>query len=279
MNLNPLSPNEAVKLGDGIYEAVLSNWGNRGETQDPDNQSIMYPPAKVPGFGGVMGISIAPRSDVDRLTVFYNNHSQGELPLMHQVISTDTPFIGSINGPIVLRAHPACLWADTYAPCGVSPVTAPFGPVLGNPPPGSTGGPIFVNPSLRALLAISGQQRFLPPNARAPLYHEYAYVFSAVGLEKITKAISIIGRKFIRVFVQASGSASVTVKLTGLFTHIGNTVDLIEVPLGDPVTLNASINECTSFMPSETLSINFLLVKATTTALPTKLTVSIGGRD
>jgi hypothetical protein len=314
MQVNPLSLSLAISLGDGLYEIVLSNWGNRGTSQDPDNGSIMFPSLKTlsngniplngPFYepsGGVGSIIIAPKSDADRFALFFNNHvpdapgasalgflNRGEIPLMNQIISIDTPIVAPINGPLVIRAHPAGWWADTYTPCGLGPVTAPFGPSLGNPPVGSTGGPIFINPALRVLLSIAGQ-RFLPSDARAPLHHEYAYAFATTNKEQLTKAIQIIGRKFVRVLVQAaSGGApsTVTVQLTGLFTHIGTgpnpvtpTIDLIEVPLAGPVVLNAAINDCAILTAPEAPCANFLLVKATASALPATATVSICGRD
>lgn len=89
--INPRTFADAKQLADGVYELILSNWGNRGLKQDPNNGSIQFPPIKnLPGTatpflpGGAIpivspngdfllpptpslfGIAIAPRSDVDK---------------------------------------------------------------------------------------------------------------------------------------------------------------------------------------------------------------------
>jgi hypothetical protein len=89
--INPRTFADAKQLADGVYELILTNWGNRGQAQDPDNGSISYPPVKnlpgtstaflpkgaipivpsngdflLPPIPSLSGIAIAPRSDVDK---------------------------------------------------------------------------------------------------------------------------------------------------------------------------------------------------------------------
>src|SRR5262249_16156394 len=93
--INPRTFADAIQLGDGIYELILTNWGNRGQAQDRDNGSIIFPPvANIPLAGtippvpfkdgvpnplvrglpppSVYAIGISPRSDVDRCILQFN---------------------------------------------------------------------------------------------------------------------------------------------------------------------------------------------------------------
>jgi len=87
--INPRTFADAKQLGDNVYELILTNWGNRGMAQDPNNGSISYPPVVTPqppiGNGSIpilgqftlpeipslAAIAIAPRSDIDRCIVHY----------------------------------------------------------------------------------------------------------------------------------------------------------------------------------------------------------------
>lgn len=84
--INPRSFADAQARADGIYELILTNWGNRGARQDPNNGSIQYPPVKslvsadpeingsipivglfqAPEIPSLFGIAISPKSDIDR---------------------------------------------------------------------------------------------------------------------------------------------------------------------------------------------------------------------
>jgi hypothetical protein len=89
--INPRTFADAKQLADGVYELILTNWGNRGQKQDPNNGSIQYPPVKnlpntstgflpngaipivppsgdflLPPLPSLFGIAIAPRSDVHK---------------------------------------------------------------------------------------------------------------------------------------------------------------------------------------------------------------------
>lgn len=85
--INPRTFADAKQLADGVYELILTNWGNKGRLADPNNGSIQYPPVKnlpgtstgflpegaipivsdflLPPIPSLFGIAIAPRSDVD----------------------------------------------------------------------------------------------------------------------------------------------------------------------------------------------------------------------
>lgn len=93
--INPRTFADAKQLGDGVYELILTNWGNRGQAQDGDNGSIIFPPVArdpvtgfipaVPFKDGVpntlvrgepvpslFAIGISPRSTVDRCILQFN---------------------------------------------------------------------------------------------------------------------------------------------------------------------------------------------------------------
>jgi hypothetical protein len=86
--INPRTFADAKQLADGVYELILTNWGNRGQKQDPNNGSIQYPPIKslpngaipivppngiflAPPIPSLTGIAISPRSDIDRCIVHF----------------------------------------------------------------------------------------------------------------------------------------------------------------------------------------------------------------
>jgi len=93
--INPRTFADAKQLADNIYEVILTNWGNRGQKQDPNNGSIQYPPVKslpnlpgraqaipivplagtgdflLPPIPSLSAIAIAPRSNIDRCIVHY----------------------------------------------------------------------------------------------------------------------------------------------------------------------------------------------------------------
>lgn len=93
--INPRTFADAKQLADNIYEVILTNWGNRGQKQDPNNGSIQYPPVKsipnlpgreqaipiipiagtgdflLPPIPSLSAIAIAPRSNIDRCIINY----------------------------------------------------------------------------------------------------------------------------------------------------------------------------------------------------------------
>jgi hypothetical protein len=98
--INPRTFADAKQLADGVYELILTNWGNRGQAQDLDNGSIQYPPIKslpngaipivpLPGTGDFLlppipslsAIAIAPRSTVDRCIIHYASLQQASASL------------------------------------------------------------------------------------------------------------------------------------------------------------------------------------------------------
>lgn len=98
--INPRTFADAKQLADNIYEVILTNWGNRGQKQDPNNGSIQYPPVKslpnlpgreqaipivplagtgdflLPPIPSLSAIGIAPRSNIDRCIVNYTSLPQ-----------------------------------------------------------------------------------------------------------------------------------------------------------------------------------------------------------
>lgn len=93
--INPRTFADAKQLADNIYELILTNWGNRGQKQDPNNGSISYPPLKsipnlpgreqaipivpltgtgdflLPTIPSLSAIAISPRSNIDRCIINY----------------------------------------------------------------------------------------------------------------------------------------------------------------------------------------------------------------
>jgi len=99
--INPRTFADAIALGDNIYELILTNWGNRGRAQDPNNGSLRYPPIPsipftasnvilggsiplesgqstppvmdtLPPLQSLTAMAISPRSMVDRCIVHFS---------------------------------------------------------------------------------------------------------------------------------------------------------------------------------------------------------------
>jgi hypothetical protein len=152
-NINPLTLTSAVQVGAGIYELILTNWGNLGTAAEPNNGSIIYPSLpgnqvtlaitqnlsaySFPPPQGMYALAIAPRSDIDRCIINYISQPQaapsltvppplpgstfatgfvqnGGILETEQVLSINSPLIGQQVGPLVIRAHPSTFFGDTY---------------------------------------------------------------------------------------------------------------------------------------------------------------------
>jgi hypothetical protein len=91
--INPRTFADAKQLADGVYELILTNWGNRGQKQDPNNGSISYPPVQSNANGSIpivspsgiflsppvpslAAIAISPRSTVDRCILHFQPLNQ-----------------------------------------------------------------------------------------------------------------------------------------------------------------------------------------------------------
>jgi hypothetical protein len=284
--INPRSFSDAKQLGDQIYELILTNWGNRGLAQDPNNGSIQYPPVPtldngavpiipvggintfmVPPLPSLSAIAIAPRSDLDRCILNFPSLPQTDATLSEpfiaidqggsldtdpgfirrggileteQVLSIGAPLIGQLNGPIIVRAHPAHWFGDTYVLTDGTNTTNPFGTAL-KPSATNPDFPVWTNPELRLLLYLNGRAA-LPPHLRAPFHKERVHVFSG-GTEELLLVVPVMGRKFVRVAYHAAFS-DVTFRITGTFHTVfrpGVLGDIKandwEVPLVGPVTI------------------------------------------
>jgi len=317
LQLNPRTVSQAVKFGSSIYELILSNWGNRGSGQDPTNGSIQFPPEQsqsngnIPIIGQLIGIpiqtlfaiSIAPRSDWDRCILrtasdqqpqqllppanqqagFIN---QGSILETEQVLGVHDPLIGQLQGPTIVRANQSGWYSDTYVPAGQAATTLPFGTALGNPPPGSTGGPIWYNPELRLFLYLTAQAP-LPPSHRAPFHHEYSYVFATAGTQQLTKVVPMMGRSHVRVSMHAHGSGMITPVLTGTFhetvlTSTSPTVTVTEANYEVPLVTGTALNSATEggvVLAVDHPGVSYLLVNATGTVIGDVLHVSIDAFD
>jgi hypothetical protein len=107
--INPRTFADAQQLGDGVYEVILTNWGNRAfpaAGPDPDNGSIQYPPVKnLPGGGtpiegqllaipipSLAGIAISPRSNVDRCILHFSSLPQTQPEVAQPQPVSQSPF-------------------------------------------------------------------------------------------------------------------------------------------------------------------------------------------
>ena len=295
--INPRTVAVSAGNSDNSYELILTNWGNRGQKQDKDNGSIQYPPVKTLSNGAIpivpdnskfiiqplpslAAIAIAPRSSIDRCilhlipqeqaqpgvsqvpptsSINQGFVNQGGILETEQILSTHTPLIGQLSGPIIIRAHPAHYFGDTYIPSGtVTP--AAFGTAI----PTNNGNPVWINPELRLLLFLTGRGA-LPPTQRAPLYIPVNYTFTG-NTEELIAVAPVMGRRHIRVEYRAdTGGASV--RLTGTF-HITTpaagptwaTHQDFEVPLVSATALAA--NAAAQFVVDNP-GISYLLIKST----------------
>lgn len=299
--INPRSLDAAIEVSDAVYELILTNWGNRGQKQDPQNGSIQYPPARTLSNGAipieqesfeikppssVSAIAIAPRSSLDRCILHIvpqeqATPAQSQIPPVsnidqgfvnqggiletEQVLSIGAPLIGQLPGPIIIRAHPAHYFCDTYIPSGAAAnAPQPFGTAISP----NIGGPIWNNPELRLLLYLTGKGA-LPPPQRAPLYIPViGYVFTG-GTEELISVIPVMGRRHVRVEYRAdTGGASV--RLSGTF-HLTTpaagptwaTHQDFEVPL---VTATAVAANSAVQLSVDNPGISYLLIKATAAA-------------
>jgi hypothetical protein len=241
--LNPRSFTDSQQLGDAVYELILTNWGNRGVKQDPNNGSIQYPPIKtnpngsipiegmflLPSIPSLAAIAIAPRSMVDRCVVHYTGLPQtppaltpgaspsiddgfvneGSILESEQILAVGAPLIGQQVGPIIIRAHETSYFSDTYFKSGDS-TPSTFGTAL---PPGPGGALTWTNPELRLLLYMNGRAA-LPPTQRAPLHVAINSAFIA-NAEQLAAVVPIMGRKHIRLQYRAAGVGA-TIRATGV---------------------------------------------------------------
>lgn len=250
--INPRTFADAKQLGDQIYELILTNWGNRGLAQDPDNGSISYPPVKknangtvpiigtftLPPIPSLSAIAIAPRSDLDRCILNFSTLPQADTSLTEPFIPIDNPgsddpgfvarggilateqvlavgasLVGQLNGPIIVRAHPAHWFGDTYVQDG-SIANSPYGTALPTTSLVNPDRPVWTNPQLRLLLYLNGRAA-LPPAHRAPFHKDRVHIFSGAA-EELLIVVPIMGRKFVRVAYRAAVSDH-TVRITGTF--------------------------------------------------------------
>jgi hypothetical protein len=292
--INPRTFADAKQLGDGIYELILTNWGNRGQRRDPNNGSLQYPPVKnlpgtatpfmlegaipivppdgnflLPPIPSLFGIAIAPRSTVDRcilnfpalpgvpadetpfpaegadttwnvatdkiITIPEGFVNYGGILATEQILSTHSPLVGQLVGPILIRAHTSTQFEDSYFaldPAG----TDTFGTAL-NEFPGSLGPGFFYTPELRLLLYMTSKG-VLPPTKRAPSN----WVGSLLALYPLAGGIAprvfpIMGRRHITITLVNPTGGAATVNARGTFNDLSNfpsTFDLgtLEADLG-----------------------------------------------
>jgi len=274
--INPRTFADARQLGDGIYELILTNWGNRGQRRDANNGSIQYPPVKniagtatpfmlegaipivadflLPPIPSLSGIAIAPRSTVDRCILNFPSLQQvpadetpfpaegadtawnvvtdkiitipegfvnyGGILATEQILSTHSPLVGQLTGPIIVRAHTSTMFSDSYSaldPAG----TDTFGTAL-NEFPGSLGPGSFYTPQLRLLLYLTSKG-VLPPARRAPS----TWRGSLLALYPLAGGIApdvfpIMGRRHVTITLVNPTGGAATVNARGTFNELTN---------------------------------------------------------
>ena len=249
--INPLLLPQAIAIGDGIYELILTNWGNRGQAQESNNGSVLYPPMAsvsnnialtgkylAPPLTGMFALAIAPRSDVDRCIINYQNQPQamsavtdpigpdasfltrGGILETEQILSIHSPLIGQQPGPLLIRAHPETWFTDTYHT--TTGGTGSFGTAAGAyqggelyPPAAKT---VFVNPQLRLLMYTTSKST-LPPTRRAPGFWAFQQDCSGNNSEKLVRIIPVGGRTSVTVSVYPFSGTTFTVRVTGVFYY------------------------------------------------------------
>lgn len=266
--INPRTFADAIKLGDNIYELILTNWGNRGQKQDADNGSIQYPPIKSnpngsipiegkfqqPPIPSVYAIAISPRSDIDRCILHFNSLPQtppslpnvppaplfippplpqipppgGNVPIdagfvnrggileTEFFLNKESPLIGVVPGPFIVRADPAHWYSDTYLEL-VTGTSLPYGTAMNS---GTAALPdTWTNPELRLLLYMSSLGA-LPTGRRAPFHRAYTYVSND---PTATMVVPVAGRRNISISVRNIGLGDFDLAVSGTFHQIVNT--------------------------------------------------------
>lgn len=326
--INPRTFADAKQLADNVYELILTNWGNRGQKQDPNNGSISYPPVKsnangsipivpengiflAPPIPSLAAIAISPRSTVDRCIVHYQPLQQapsttladpfvnvnmpctleqgfinkGGILETETVLCADTPFTSQQPGPVIIRAHPATWYSDTYIPLGSPSGPTPFGTAMeqhGNLTPGY--GPVWINPELRLLLFLSAKPSALPLPRRAPFHS--AFNCQPPGTDQIMRVVPIAGRKRVRVSVYHNvNGGGINIGVTGMYQlqdATSNTgpnfvqLDVAEVQLAAPVAVAAGASHVFEI---EQPGVAFLAVRATSGFINSFTNVSIDAWD
>jgi hypothetical protein len=263
--INPRTFADAIKLGDNIYELILTNWGNRGQKQDADNGSIQYPPVKTNANGSipiegrfmaplipsVYAIAISPRSDIDRCILHFNSLPQtppslpnvppsplfvppplpqvpppgGNVPFesgfvnrggileTEFVLNKESPLIGVVPGPFIVRADPAHWYSDTYLQLTTG-ASLPYGTAMNS---GTVALPdTWTNPELRLLLYMSSLGA-LPTGRRAPFHRAYTY---PLNVPQGTMVVPIAGRRNISVSVRNIGGSDFDLAVSGTFHQV-----------------------------------------------------------
>lgn len=274
--INPRTFADAIALGDGVYELILTNWGNLGVAQDRDHGSIRYPPIAsipftssgiipggaipiegddlLPPLSSLSAIAIAPRSDLDRcilhfaglpnvpaekttrpggngggpygpfdsssgkvITVDQGFVNYGGVLETEQFLSVGAPLIGSIQGPISVRADPYAWFTDSYRPVDPAGMQT-FGTAL-NSLATTTGPGFFVAPQLRLLLYFNGKGA-LPPPRRAPAHFVTAlfdfYPFAGAVPPQV---YPIMGRRRVTITARNTEAFAVTLYVRGVFSR------------------------------------------------------------
>jgi hypothetical protein len=290
--INPRTFADAIQLADNVYELILTNWGNRGLMQDPNNGSVAYPPVKsradgtipiigdfqLPLIPSLTAIAIAPRSTVDRCIINYtslpasppldklpNNFvDNGNVLDTEQLLSIHAPLIGQQPGPILIRAEETSYFSDSYVPINSGIVTTkPFGT---NIPPNVSGAPVWTNPELRLLLYLNGKAA-LPPPRRAPFHFStFTYTFTSNPVaEELLAVVPAQGRRYARVNFK-SGGGDITLNITGVQWNgrYPSTKRNIEYPFAGPFAITGPDSFSTVV---ENPGAMFLLLKAQSTLL------------
>lgn len=228
-----IGPVDAGKLGEEVYELILTGWGNLGAAGgQPANKRYPASASDQP-IGTVTGIAISPRSQVDRARILYNSNpgrvidtpstSVDIVATTEQEVSIDRPWAGQLDGPLTILACQETCYNDQYLPAGAAAAT--FGTAL----------PIFIAPELRLLLWLRGAPA--QPTRRAPLLYAAApFPTGGAGVqaEQLVGVVNVQGRRHIRIMTRGNtvgAGSSATTRFGGVASAV--------VAAGGPATLQS----------------------------------------
>jgi hypothetical protein len=236
----------------------LTNWGNRGQAQDPNNASIRYPPVKtnangsipiiapqytLPEIPGLTAIAIAPRSDIDRCIVHYVPLQQipstfANLPIVPGPdlvnCTIDQGFVnkgGILQSEQILDVHapligqqPGSIIIRAHPAAWFADRYFPLGGGPGQPYGTLLGAQTFgFNGPIwinpeLRLLLYLNGRAALPPASRAPFH--LVFLCSPDATDRIMRVMPIIGRRRVRVSARNRSAGVVNVTITGTFGEV-----------------------------------------------------------
>lgn len=215
--ISGIGPLVAQALGQQVWNAVLSNWGNQGAAADAYSNRYPNKTDDEP-IPTVQAIALSPGSTVDEAVIVYNADPSGDAESSSGflTVSKDRPWFGQIDGrfsvPLALKrleilSGQQTKWGDTYLPQN-SATPTPYGTAInvdGQPPR-------FIVPFLSLNFYLRGP---LPqPGKRDPFqYTENLVSAGSIGVESLLRVYPIFGRRRVRLMIRATTANSVDIRV------------------------------------------------------------------